>query len=338
MEPSISRRTLLKTLGAAAGIAGAGPALASPRRPDDVGVLVDLTRCDGCPDVAVARCTAACREKNRSRFPEPAPDAPLQDYWPQTRHEDWRPRREATDTLTPYNWTFVQKVSVEHWGRTHELHIPRRCMHCDNPTCASSCPFSVIERKRGGAVHIDPDLCVGGAKCRAVCPWGIPQRQAGVGLYLKVAPKVAGGGVMYKCDLCFDRLGEGRPPDCVTACRDRLGERAPLVFGPRAEMAALARHRARELGGHVYGDTENGGTGTLYVSPVPFDAIEAALRVRERERFFFPADPNPLAEVKGAMQAVLWAPLAGVAGALVAGARALGWAWGGRGDAGEGES
>ncbi len=324
MALSVTRRTVLKTLGVAAASAGAAPALAAPSRPDDVGVLVDLTRCDGCPDVPTPRCVSACRAKNQARYPEPDPGEPIQDYWPQPKHEDWRPKRESTATLTPYNWTYVQKVSVEHGGQTHELHIQRRCMHCDLATCAATCPFSVIETKPGGAVHIAPHLCVGGAKCRSVCPWNIPQRQAGVGLYMEVMPKLAGGGVMFKCDLCFDRLAEGRAPDCVFACRERLGENAPLLSGPRAEIVALARHRARQLGGYTYGDVENGGTGTVYVSPVPFAAIEAALRTREKERFFFPANPNPLAEAHGALKAALWAPLVGVAGALVAGARAVG--------------
>jgi len=128
---------------------------------------------------------------------------------------------------------------------------------------------------------------------------------------------------MYKCDLCFDRLAEDKPPDCVAACRQRLGDQAPLLSGPRTEMVALARHRARQLGGFTYGDVDNGGTGTVYVSPVPFEAIDQALRARENERFFFPANPNPLAEAHAAMKAVLWAPLAGAAAALLAGARTL---------------
>lgn len=100
-QTSITRRTALKTLGAAAGLAGAAPALAAPRRSGDIGVLVDLTRCDGCPDVATPRCVASCRAKNLGRYPEPDPDRPTPNYWSQKRHEDWRPRRDDTGTLTP---------------------------------------------------------------------------------------------------------------------------------------------------------------------------------------------------------------------------------------------
>lgn len=59
--------------------------------------------------------------------------------------------------------------------------MPRRCMHCDNPPCANVCPFAAHTKTDEGAVVINPDLCFGGAKCRDVCPWGIPQQQAAWG-------------------------------------------------------------------------------------------------------------------------------------------------------------
>ncbi len=327
MSDSISRRSFFKRIGAAtavggaAGLARAKPALASSRE-EEVGILVDLTRCDGCPDVPVPRCVTACQQENADRYPEPK-EEDVQDYWPQTKHEDWRPKRNLRTTLTPYNWTYVQKVSVEHQGQTHTLNIQRRCMHCDNPTCSALCPFGVIEKDARGAVSIHEFGCMGGAKCRTVCPWGIPQRQAGVGIYLKLMPKLAGGGVMYKCDLCAPRMASGGTPACVQACQSRPGRIAPLTFGPRTDMRSLARIRAGEIDGYVYGDDENGGTGTFYVSPVPFEKIDAALHQREKERFFFPADPHPLDEVNVWAEATLAAPVAAVAGAVLAGARAL---------------
>jgi len=327
MSKNLSRRSFLKSIGVAAaaagatGVARAKPAIASALD-DPVGIVVDLTRCDGCPDVPVPRCVSACQTENEARYPV-VKDEDVKDYWPQHKHEDWRSRRGLKTTLTPYNWTYVQKVSVEHEGKTHALNIQRRCMHCDTPTCAALCPFGVIEKDRKGAVSIHPDGCLGGAKCRTVCPWDIPQRQAGVGIYLKMLPKFAGGGVMYKCNLCAPRLAKGQDPACVEACRARLGDQAPLTFGSRKDMASLARLRAQEIGGYVYGDDENGGTGTFYVSPVPFEKIEAELKKREKERFFFPENPNPLENPNRIAEAALVAPVAAVAGAIFAGARTL---------------
>lgn len=300
----------------------ATPALAAVSD-EKSGVLVELAKCDGCPDVPVPRCVTACQKENQARYPEPR-DEDVKDYWPQTKHEDWRSRRKLKTTLTPYNWTYVQEVKVEHEGTTHTLNIQRRCMHCDTPTCAAVCPFGVIEQDRKGAVSIHETGCMGGAKCRTVCPWHIPQRQAGVGIYLKILPKMAGGGVMYKCDLCAPRLAGGEVPACVEACRGRPGREVPLTFGRRSDMLGLARVRAEEIGGYIYGDDENGGTGTFYVSPVPFEKIEAALRKREKERFFFPKDPHPLKDAKVWAYAALATPVAAVAGAVLAGARAVG--------------
>jgi Fe-S-cluster-containing dehydrogenase component len=327
MPENISRRSFLRKIGAAAavgsaaGIARAKPALAAISE-DNVGILVDLTKCDGCADVPVPRCVTACQEENQARYPQPK-DEDVKDYWPQSKHEDWRAKRDLKTTLTPYNWTYVQKVKVEHEGITHTLNIQRRCMHCDTPTCAAVCPFGAIEKDSKGAVSIHEVGCMGGAKCRTVCPWHIPQRQAGVGIYLKMMPKFAGGGVMYKCDHCAPRLAKGQPPACVEACQSRPGREAPLTFGSRKDMLSLARIRAEEIGGYVYGDDENGGTGTFYVSPVPYEKIHAELTKREKERFFFPKDPNPLKKPNLWAEATLVAPVAAVAGAVLAGARAL---------------
>ena len=327
MPENISRRSFLRKIGAAAavgsaaGIARAKPALAGASE-EKMGILVDLTKCDGCADVPVPRCVSACQTLNQARYPEPK-EEDVKDYWPQSKHEDWRARRNLKTTLTPYNWTYVQKVEVQHEGNTHTLNIQRRCMHCDTPTCAAVCPFGAIEKDGKGAVSIHEVGCMGGAKCRTVCPWHIPQRQAGVGIYLKLLPKFAGGGVMYKCDLCAPLLAKGQPPACVTACRSRPGREAPLTFGPRTDMLSLARIRAGEMGGYVYGDDENGGTGTFYVSPVPYEKIDAELKKREKERFFFPTDPNPLKNPNLWAEATLVAPVAAVAGAVMAGARAL---------------
>jgi Fe-S-cluster-containing dehydrogenase component len=334
MSNNMNRRSFLKRIGAAAavggatGLAQAAPALAAPRE-KNMGILVDLTKCDGCSDVPVPRCVIACQQEKEGSYPEPR-DEDVKDYWPQTKHEDWRPKRNVKTTLTPYNWTYVQKISVEHNGEIHNLNIQRRCMHCDNPTCGALCPFGAIGKKPGGAVFIDPDGCMGGAKCRTVCPWHIPQRQAGVGVYLKLLPHFAGGGVMFKCDLCSQRLSNGQAPACVEACRSRSGREAPLTFGPREDMKGLAHARADEIGGYVYGDSENGGTGTFYVSPVPFQKIDAALKSlggddpKKKERFFFPADPRPLEKPNLLAEATLVAPVAAVAGAVLAGAKTLG--------------
>lgn len=321
---TFSRRTFLKrsvAATAATSIALATKKSAAAQTDESVeeelvGSIIDLTKCDGCANDAVAKCVTACKEKNQHRFPQP--EKPLKDYWPQKKHEDWSDEQDRTDRLTPYNWTFVEKVEVNHEGKTKEVAIPRRCMHCLDAPCQKLCPFGVISKSKQGAVKIDEFFCMGGAKCRSVCPWDIPQRQAGVGLYMHLAPDLAGGGVMYKCDMCADLLEKGQSPACATAC-----PKDAIEFGPLHEMRKKAYERAAEINGYVYGDRENGGTLTFYVSDVPFDKINEAIRAdKEKNNDQRPGHPlmepdveNMLDTAHGFMLAALVAPVAGAAAA-----------------------
>ncbi|MCX7965049.1 MAG: 4Fe-4S dicluster domain-containing protein [Syntrophorhabdaceae bacterium] len=275
--------------------------------------IIDISKCDGCTDESIPRCVLACREQNKSRFPEPK--KPIQPYWPRKIYEDWSDKRQKIDTLTPYNWIFVQKLNVE--GK--DIFIPRRCMHCDNPPCVRGCPFGALTKRAYGNSVINEKICFGGAKCRDICPWQIPQRQAGVGIYLKLLPKFAGGGVMYKCDLCKDRIEKGQEPACVLACRDRLKENAVFVFDERKKIYELAYKKKKEEGLFIYGDRQNGGTSTLYISDISFDLIDRALNERN-ERFKMPVDVknkiqttfNPIGKV------VITSGFLSIAGAIVA--------------------
>ncbi|WP_116308014.1 4Fe-4S dicluster domain-containing protein [Nitratidesulfovibrio sp. HK-II] len=252
-----------------AGAGGSAPAPSGREASGSDGpfaTLIDISACVGC-----GACVQACRDRNAARHPEPT--KPFPPMFPASvKAEDWSARRDTDDRLTPYNWLYIQSVTEQHDGRRTDLNIPRRCLHCDNPPCANLCPWGAARREDSGTVSIDADICLGGAKCRTVCPWQIPQRQTGVGLYLDLLPRYAGNGVMYKCDRCADVVARGGVPACIEACPN-----AVQSIGPRDTIIAEARRLAMERGWHLYGLDENGGTSTIYLSPVPFAAIQAAL-------------------------------------------------------------
>jgi len=274
------KRTLASGVAASIVLGGMSKAADASTGVEPVGTLIDLTACDGCKGQEVPQCVMACRTESREKFPVPAKEIP--NYWPQKKKEDWSDKKGLMTRLTPFNWTFVQKTKVAHNGMEYALNIPRRCMHCVNPPCAKICPFSAQTQTKEGAVVINPDTCFGGAKCRDVCPWGIPARQAGVGLYMNIMPDYLGGGVMYKCDLCIDRIKAGNVPACVEAC-----PKGAIKFGTRKEMLEQAKVRAQEISGFIYGENENGGTSTFYVSPVPFEKIDQSLKSLKSKQ------PNP---------------------------------------------
>ncbi|MHC1702162.1 MAG: 4Fe-4S dicluster domain-containing protein [Humidesulfovibrio sp.] len=315
-----SRRRFLASLGLGGlglllpqdGLAAA-PAPPAPLAVEKLATLHDLTKCVGC-----GACVSACREANAHKFPEPL--RPFPPMFPSSvKVEDWSTKRQVDDRLTPYNWLYIQSARGQFQGQRFEIHIPRRCMHCQNPPCANLCPWGAAARDTNGVVRIDDQICLGGAKCKAVCPWAIPMRQTGVGLYLKLMPRFGGNGVMYKCDRCFDRLAKGQKPACVEACPFEVQE-----IGPRAEIVAKAHALARSMNGYIYGETENGGTNSLYVSPVPFDVLDAAVTTGPGKPDLAKA-PDMMADETRLAYAALLAPVAGVvAGALRLGSRLAG--------------
>lgn len=310
----ISRRSFLQITAGTAALAGVSlPKNAQAVSDTQLSTLIDLSLCDGCIDRKMPACVNSCRSINKDKIPKVVDNIP--EPWPRKTIEDWSKKKEVTNRLTPYNFIYIHKAQIEASGRKQTIFVPRRCMHCDNPGCATICPFSANHKKENGAVVINQYQCFGGAKCRDVCPWEIPQRQSGVGIYLHVLPGFMGNGVMYKCDLCNDRLAEGKLPGCVEAC-----PREALLIGKKSAIEIIAKSRASRMNGYIYGKTQNGGTSTLYVSPVPFEEINKTMTKKPGQPDMKPEVERRMAGTDNLGKAVLAAPVLG----LVA-AGALGW-------------
>ena len=96
------------------------------------------------------------------------------------------------------------------------------CLHCAEPACVAACPANAIsKRAEDGVVVVDEDECLGreacGAACLEACPYGAPR--------FKDEPDAK----MQKCNLCLDRLAEGKKPICVVACPLRALDVASLT-------------------------------------------------------------------------------------------------------------
>ncbi|OQY06231.1 MAG: 4Fe-4S ferredoxin [Desulfobacteraceae bacterium 4572_123] len=306
MSKQLSRRSFLKTgLATACTLAASSaPATASAAdKKQPLATLLDIRKCVGCEE-----CVLACSEINGHKYPNPEKPFPKM-YPDRVPVMDWSDKQDVTDRLTPYNWLFIQHAEAEIDGELTEINIPRRCMHCVNPPCVKLCPWGAARQLENGISRIDSDLCLGGSKCKAVCPWHIPERQTGVGIYLDILPALAGNGVMYKCDRCYDRVAEGELPACIEACPEDV-----QTIGPRDEIIKKAHALAKEINGYIYGETENGGTNTIYVSPVPFEELNKSIEKGKGQPHLDPVK-DTMADANNLAAAMLVAPIAGAAAA-----------------------
>jgi Fe-S-cluster-containing dehydrogenase component len=306
----LSRRSFLKSGIAAAGAACASqvplPASARPTNNEELATLIDIRKCVGCE-----ACVEACREVNGFKYPKPQKPFPKM-YPSRVKVADWSgaEKREVRNRLTPYNWLFIQWATVDIDGEEQEISFPRRCMHCQNPPCADLCPWGAARKLKNGITVIHSDICLGGRKCQVVCPWDIPQRQTGVGIYLDLLPSYAGNGVMYKCDRCYNRIAEGELPACIEQCPEEV-----QIIGPRSEIIQEAHRLADAEGAYIYGENENGGTNTIYLSPVPYETLNQAIDKGPGRPHFDPVE-DQMAHADNLAKAMLIAPFAGLAAAV----------------------
>jgi Fe-S-cluster-containing dehydrogenase component len=142
-----------------------------------------------------------------------------------------------------------------------EVYIKRQCMHCNEPACGAACLTQAMQKNETGPVTWNGDKCMGCRYCMVSCPFDGPKFE-----YHSANPKI------QKCDMCFERQIKGETPVCVTNCPNEA-----LLYGKRRDLIKEARRRIYEKPeayvDHIYGEHEAGGTGWLYLSPVPFEEL-----------------------------------------------------------------
>jgi len=137
----------------------------------------------------------------------------------------------------------------------------KQCRHCLEPACASVCPVGALQKTPDGPVVYDDERCIGCRYCMMACPFDIPRYD-----WQAAVPYVR------KCDMCADRIQDGKEPACVEACPEKA-----TIFGGRDELLAEAHRRISTGSGKyqkkVFGETEVGGTSVLYVSDISLDFL-----------------------------------------------------------------
>ncbi len=104
------------------------------------------------------------------------------------------------------NWRRVGEIEGGYYPNTQRLHLSMGCNHCLEPTCLAGCPVDAYTKDPvTGVVLHSAEACIGCQYCTWNCSYGVPQYNAE-------------RGVVGKCDMCHNRLAEGREPACVNAC------------------------------------------------------------------------------------------------------------------------
>lgn len=161
---------------------------------------------------------------------------------------------------------------------------PYHCMHCEDPSCVSACTVGALQQNKDGIVVYDHEACIGCRYCMYACPFEVPHFEWDQRLAL-----------IAKCDMCEERLEEGQDePACAATCPTDA-----IQFGLRTDMLKMAHERiANEPDryiDHVFGEHENGGTSTFYLSPVSYDKLDfPTIETTES-----PAEYNRMATEKG---------------------------------------
>ena len=196
-------------------------------------ILTDVTKCIGCES-----CVAACKETNQTGKDEP-----------------WRWQKQIDD-LSATRWTTILRKPGQRFVR-------QQCRHCLEPACVSVCPVGALTKTPEGPVIYNSDICMGCRYCMMSCPFGIPRY-----LWSQPVPYVR------KCIMCYQKIqsGELKEPACTKACPTQA-----TIFGERDDLIAEARKRIANAPGkyinRIWGETEVGGTGVLYLSDISLDFL-----------------------------------------------------------------
>ncbi len=276
-------------------LGGGDPAASSgwSEHPPRVGFFTDTSLCIGCK-----ACEVACKEWNQ------VPEDGL--HWSGDSHDN-------TGGLGADSWRHVAFIEQRVPAGEHQANFQRApaageedgegfrwlmssdvCKHCTHAACLDVCPTGALFRTEFGTVVVQQDVCNGCGYCVPACPYG-------------VIDKREQDGRVFKCTLCYDRLGAGQEPACAKACPTDS-----IQFGELEELRERAGRRVEQLRGagvvqaRLYGESPDdgvGGDGAFF------------LLLDEPEAYGLP--PAPVVTTRELPR--IWRNVAIAAGALVGG-------------------
>jgi Fe-S-cluster-containing dehydrogenase component len=116
-------------------------------------------------------------------------------------------KRYRSTPMGVYNTETLTSTGGKYPDAAHYF-IPVMCQQCGVATCVEACrPGALRQREDGVVVLSAAEKCAGceDKGCQKACPYDA--------IHYDASTERA-----YKCDMCVDRLDEGRQPRCIEGC------------------------------------------------------------------------------------------------------------------------
>ncbi|MDJ0974835.1 MAG: 4Fe-4S dicluster domain-containing protein [Planctomycetota bacterium] len=251
----ITRRRMLKGLGATLGVAAFGASISPIFHGSKMSAAElmqrhykELTPEDKATIIARLESEALASYKTAVRISDPAPIAQTKFVYAinlsvcngngkcvEACHEENNHDRETNQSYIRVLEMPKGTMDMEQGNTTYDhpvpaddsFYLPVQCQQCDNPPCVDVCPVQATWKEEDGIVVVDYNWCIGCRYCMAACPYHarrfnwkrptIPPAEVNPDQgYL--SNRIRPEGVVEKCHFCLHRTREGRLPACLEAC------------------------------------------------------------------------------------------------------------------------
>ncbi len=116
---------------------------------------------------------------------------------------------------------WIRKVKVTEKLTKHTTDLPVMCQHCETPPCVDVCPTGASMQRADGIVQVNKHVCIGCRYCMMACPYKA-RSFVHETLIDQLPGTPRGKGTVESCNMCVNRVDEGKKPACVEAASEAL--------------------------------------------------------------------------------------------------------------------